>query len=84
MSDLFVTKENIYNPRNLQVLESQYEQKVTFETETISYREPQIWNVIPECSKHCHGNFEITFKKWKCLKLHMLALLTKKLQLNFF
>ena len=47
MSDLFVTRENNYNLRNFQALES-YKRTVKFGTETISYRGPQIWNLIPE------------------------------------
>ena len=38
MSDLFVTKENKYNLRNFQTLESLHKRTVKFGTETISYR----------------------------------------------
>ena len=48
MSDLFVTKGNKYNLRNFQELESSVKRTVKFGTETISYRGPQIWNLIPE------------------------------------
>ena len=48
MSDLCVTKENIYNLGDFQELESSLKRTVKFGTETISYREPQIWNLIPE------------------------------------
>ena len=48
MSDLFVTKENNYNLGDFQELESSLKQTVKFETETISYRGRQIWNLIPE------------------------------------
>ena len=48
MSDLFVTRENNYNLRNVQELESSLKQAVKFGTETISYWGPQIWNLIPE------------------------------------
>ena len=47
MSDLFV-RENNYNLRNFQELESSPRRTVKFGTETISYRGPQIWNLIPE------------------------------------
>ena len=47
MSDLFVTREN-YNLRNFQEFESSLRRKVKCGTETISYRGPQIWNLIPE------------------------------------
>ena len=42
MSDLCVTKENIYNLGDFQELESSLKRTVKFGTETISYREPQI------------------------------------------
>ena len=48
MSDLFVTRENNYNLRNVQELESSLRRAVKFGTETISYWGPQIWNLIPE------------------------------------
>ena len=48
MSDLCVTKENNYNLGDFQELESSLKRTVKFGTETISYREPQIWNLIPE------------------------------------
>ena len=47
-SDLFVTRESNYNLRNFQELESSLRQTVKFGTETISYRGPQIWKLIPE------------------------------------
>ena len=48
MSDLFVTRENNYNHRNVQELESSLRRAVKFGTETISYWGPQICNLIPE------------------------------------
>ena len=42
MSDLFVTRENNYNLRNFQELESSLRRTVKFETETTLYRGPQI------------------------------------------
>ena len=46
MNDLFVTRENNYNLINFQELESSLKRMVKFETETIFYRRPQIWNLI--------------------------------------
>ena len=48
MSDLFVTRENNYDLRNFQELQSSLKETVKFGTETIAYRGPQIWNLIPE------------------------------------
>ena len=51
MSGLFVNRENNYNLRNVQVLESSHKRTVKFGTKTISYRGLQIWNLIPERSR---------------------------------
>ena len=48
MSDLFVPRENKFNLRNFQALEFPRKRTVKFRTETISFRELQIWNLIPE------------------------------------
>ena len=47
MSDLFITRKNNYL-RNFPALESSHKRTVKFGTETISYRGPQIWNLILE------------------------------------
>ena len=64
MSDLFVTRENNCNLRNFQVLES----SLKFATETISYRGPQIWNLIPERLRTLEtlNKFKKEIKSWKC------------------
>ena len=49
MSDLFVTRENNYNPINFQELESSLRQTVKFGTETISYRGTS--NMEPDSGK---------------------------------
>ena len=48
MSDLFLTRENNYNPKNFQALESSHKRTVKIGTETVSYRRPQIGNLTPE------------------------------------
>ena len=48
MSDLFFSRENDYNLRNFQELESSLKRTVKFGTETISYMGSQIWNLISE------------------------------------
>ena len=68
ISDLFVTRENNYNLRNFQELESSLRRTVKFGTETISYRGPQIWNLIPERLRTLEtlNKFKKEIKKWKC------------------
>ena len=67
MSDLFVTRENNYNLRNFQELESSLRRTVKFGTETISYRGPQIWNLIPERLRTLKtlNKFKKEIKIWK-------------------
>ena len=68
MSDLFVTRENNYNLRNFRELESSLNRTVTFGTETISYRGPQIWNLIPKRLRALEtlNKSKKEIKKWKC------------------
>ena len=68
MSDLFVTRENNYNLRNFQELESSLRRTVKFGTETISYRGPRIWNLIPERIRSLEtlNNFKKEIKSWRC------------------
>ena len=64
----FATRENNYNLRNFQELESSLKRTVKFGTETISYRVPQIWNLIPERLRELEtlNKFKKDIKKWKC------------------
>ena len=68
MSDLFVTSENNGNLRNFRELESSLRRTVKFRTETISYRGPQIWNLIPERLRTLEtlNKFKKGIKSWKC------------------
>ena len=68
MSDLFITWENNYDLRNFQELESSLRRTVKFGTETISYRGPQIWNLIPERIRTLEtlNKFKKEIKSWKC------------------
>ena len=68
MSDLFITRENNYNLRNFPELESSLRRTVKFGTETISYRGPQIWNLIPERIRTLEtlNKFKKEIKSWKC------------------
>ena len=68
MSDLFVTRENNYNLTNFQELESSLRRTVKFGTETISYRGPQIWNLIPERLRTLEtlNKFKEKIKSRKC------------------
>ena len=73
ISDLFVTRENNYNLRNFQELESSLKRTVKFGTETITYRAPQILNLIPERLRALEtlNKFEKEVKKMEVSRLSM-------------
>ena len=48
MNDIFFSRQNIYNLRKFQELSTSTKNTVNFGTETISYRGPQLWNLIPD------------------------------------
>ena len=79
MSDLFVTRENNYNLRKFQELESSFKQTVKFGTETISYRGLQIWSLISERNKKEIKKGSVQLVHVECAKhtFNVLALLTK-------
>ena len=68
MSDLFVIRENNYNLRNFQELESSLKQTVKFGTETIHYRGLQIRHLNPGRLRTLEtlNKFLKDKKKWKC------------------
>ena len=55
MNCAFMIRNNNYNLRNFQCLYSTNKRTVKYRTETITYREPQMWNLVPEK----------TIEKWK-------------------
>ena len=48
INDIFFSRQNIYNLRKFQELSTSTKNTVNFGTETISYRGPQLWNLIPD------------------------------------
>ena len=87
-SSLSVTRENNYNLKNFQELQSSFKQTVKFRTETISYKGPQIWNLISERLRELETLNKLKKKNGIVMSVHvecakhtfdMLASLTKKL-----
>ena len=68
MSSIFKVMSGVFicNPRNFQSLYSTSKKTVKFVTETINYRGPQIWNLIPNNIKNIFPleNFSREIKKW--------------------
>ena len=61
MNNVFMIRSNKYNLRNFQCLYSTNKKTIKYGTETVTYRGPQIWNLVPEHTKSS-SLFEI-FKK---------------------
>ena len=57
----FMIRNNKYNLRDFQCLYSTNKRTVKYGTETVLYRGPQIWNLVPEKTKNT-SSFDI-FKK---------------------
>ena len=51
MSDLLITRENLCNLRNFQTLYPSNKRTVKFGIETITYRDLQMWKLLPNCLK---------------------------------
>ena len=68
MNDIFFSRQNIYSLRKFQELSTSTKNMVNFGTETISYRGPQLWNLIPDNIKSelTLELFKKKIRKWKC------------------
>ena len=68
MNDIFFSRQNIYNRRKFQELSTSTKNTVNFGAETISYRGPQLWNLIPDNikSEPTLELFKKKIRKWKC------------------
>ena len=63
----FMIRNNKYNQSNFQCLYSTNWRTVKYGTETVMYRAPQIWNLVPEKSKYASpfDIFQKKIRKWK-------------------
>ena len=67
MHDAFMIRNNKYNLRNFQCLYSTNKRTAKYGTETVTYRGPQICNLIPEKTKNASSFeiFKMEIRKWK-------------------
>ena len=67
MNDIFIPKQNTYNLRNSQVWEIRPVKSVYNGTETLSFRGPKTWDMLPNDIKLSESLQEFTVKvnKWK-------------------
>ena len=63
--NIYILRDNIYNLRNFKSLYSTSEKTVRFGTETITFRDPQIWNLITGDIKK-EGNQKTEGEKCSC------------------
>ena len=65
---MFQFRENSYNLRNFQQLASSTKKTTKLGLETISYRGPQLWNLVPQKIKELASFFifKDKIKKWNC------------------
>ena len=61
MHDAFMIRNIKYNQRNFQCLYFTNKRTAKYGTETVTYRGPQIWNLVPEKTKN--ASFFDIFKK---------------------
>ena len=68
MKTIFPLSKNPYNLRNKQIYTSENIRTVSYGSETISYRGPKTWTLIPEEIKNSTTNleeFKTKIKRWK-------------------
>ena len=67
MHDAFMIRNNKYNLGNFQCLYSANKRTAKYGTEIVTYRGPQIWNLIPEKTKNVSSFkiFKKEMRKWK-------------------
>ena len=67
MKEVFTESENVANLRNTLEFQRHNVKSVFKGTETISFRGPQIWSLVPESTKQSQtlAEFKIKIKNWK-------------------
>ena len=67
LKDFFQFRENTYNLRNFQFIKNDNIRTVRYGQETIAYRAPQLWSLLPDRLKLSHNliSFVSNIKTWK-------------------
>ena len=68
MNELLEARNNMYNVRNFQEFVTKKKNTVRYGTETLDYRAPQLWSLLPEEIKESSSLsiFKSNIKKWIC------------------
>ena len=66
MNNLFEFREEIHNTRHFQEINNTHKKTVKYDLETISYRSPFLWSILPlECKNaNTLSSFKRQIKKW--------------------
>ena len=68
MDSMFTRRENPYNLRNFREFEMERKRTVKYGTESITYRSPQLWDLLPEDLKQMSSlsQFKKEVRQWIC------------------
>ena len=69
MDFIFEMRNNTYNLRNFQEFAMKRKRTVKMGLETLKYRSPQLWSILPENLKQINSPFQLkeSIRKWDCI-----------------
>ena len=69
MDFIFERRNNTYNLRNFQEFAMKRKRTVKMGLETLKYRSPQLWSILPENLKQINSPVQLkeSFRKWDCI-----------------
>ena len=69
MDFIFERRNNTYNPRNFQEFAMKRKRTVKMGLETLKYRSPQLWSILPENLKQINSPVQLkeSIRKWDCI-----------------
>ena len=69
MDNMFERRNNTYNLRNFQEFATKRKRTVKMGLETLNYRSPQLWSILPENLRQINWlvQFKESVRKWVCI-----------------
>ena len=69
MDNMFERRNNTYNLRNFQEFATKRKRTVKMGLETLNYRSPQLWSILPENLRQINSlvQFKESVRKWVCI-----------------
>ena len=66
---MFESGNNTYNLRNFQEFPAKRKRTVKMSLETLNYRSPQLWSILPENLRQISSRvqFKESVRKWDCI-----------------